>query len=91
MYAATQHDVNLVADLLRYGADPHAKNDSNETAFSYACSSDAFDVARILYAAGVDVNTVDATGGTPLDWASQWASDEFRAWLVKIGCKKSGE
>ena len=64
-----------------------AKNDSGETAFSYACANDAFAAARVLHAGGAELNTVDAGGGSPLDWAKQWASKEFYDWLVGVGCE----
>jgi ankyrin repeat protein len=87
MYAAADDAIETVEALIRHGADVNAKNDSGETAFSYACTNDSFRAAKLLHAAGADVNTVDAGGGSPLDWASNWAGDEFYAWLVGIGCR----
>jgi ankyrin repeat protein len=86
MYAAADDAVEIVAALIRCGADANAKNDSGETAFSYTCANDSLGSAKLLHVAGADVNTVDAGGGSPLDWASNWASDEFYRWLVGIGC-----
>jgi ankyrin repeat protein len=65
----------------------NAKNDSGETAFSYTCANDSFQSAKLLHVAGADVNTADAGGGSPLDWALNWASPEFYKWFVAIGCK----
>jgi hypothetical protein len=31
---------------------------------------------------------IQVRGGSPLDWASNSASDEFYEWLVGIGCKQ---
>ena len=87
MFAATDNDLETVAALIEAGADVNAKNDAGETAFSYACTNNSFGSAKLLHTAGADVNTVDAGGGSPLDWASNWASDEFYDWLVSIGCK----
>jgi ankyrin repeat protein len=87
MYAAAADDAaDAVAVLIGNGADVNAMNDSGETAFSYACTNDSFRSAKLLHAAGADANTVDSGGGSPLDWAVNWASDEFYRWLVGIGC-----
>lgn len=86
MYAAADDLVELVELLVRHGADVGAKNEAGETAFSYACANNAFAAAKALHAAGAEINTVDAGGGSPLDWAKQRASREFCDWLVGIGC-----
>jgi ankyrin repeat protein len=86
MYAAAQNLAEIVELLLRHGADVRAKNDSGETAFSYACANNALAAAKALHAAGAEINTIDAGGGSPLDWAKQWASKEFHEWLVEVGC-----
>jgi ankyrin repeat protein len=57
-------------------------------AFSYACANNALAAARLLYAAGADINTTDTGGGSPLDWALCWASPRFRKWLIGIGGKR---
>ncbi len=87
MYAAADDDTATVAALIGHGADVNAKNDGGETAFSYTCTNDSFGSAKLLHAAGADVNTVDAGGGSPLDWAANWAGDEFYRWLVGVGCR----
>ncbi|WP_442511691.1 ankyrin repeat domain-containing protein [Novipirellula sp. SH528] len=77
--------------LLEYDADVHWKNDDGETAFSFACAYDQFDAARLLHQRGADINSVDSSGGTPLDWAVCHARPEFRAWLKDIGGTRNSD
>jgi metal-dependent HD superfamily phosphatase/phosphodiesterase len=83
--AASSNDVDTVRRLLDAGEGINATNDRGETAFSYACANNALKVAELLHARGANINTVDAGGGSPLDWAVCWSSLEFRAWLKRIG------
>ena len=86
--AVIANDVQAVAALLDSGHNIDARNASGETAFSYACANNAFDVAELLFARGVDINTIDKGNGSPLDWASQWSSAEFCEWLQSVGGKR---
>lgn len=83
--AVVADDVGRVVALLEAGADINASNDRGETAFSFACTNNALAVARVLFLHGADINTVDAGGGSPLDWAVCWSSLEFRDWLIGAG------
>ena len=83
--AVVADDVGAVTRLLDSGQDVGARNEHGETAFSFACASNAFAVARLLHSLGADVNTIDNGGGSPLDWAVCWASPEFRDWLKSVG------
>ena len=86
--AVIANDVAAVAKLLDAGKDVNARNESGETAFSYACANNAFDVAKLLHSRGADINTVDKGNGSPLDWASCHSSPEFCAWLESVGGKR---
>jgi hypothetical protein len=86
--AVVADDVGRVVALLEAGADVNAVNERGETAFSYACANDALAAAKALYAHGAAINTVDAGGGSPLDWAICWSSPEFRVWLIEIGGRR---
>lgn len=77
--------------LLEYDADVYWKNEDGETAFSFACAYDQFDAARLLHQHGADINSVDSSGGTPLDWAVCHARPEFRAWLKDIGGMRNSD
>ena len=83
--AVVADDVGLVVALLEAGTDINASNERGETAFSFACANNALGVAKTLFLRGAEINTVDAGGGSPLDWAVCWASPEFRAWLIGVG------
>jgi len=78
-------NIDAMKTLLEFDADVHWKNDDGETAFSFACAYDQFDAARLLHQHGADINSVDSSGGTPLDWAVCHARPEFRAWLKDVG------
>lgn len=71
--------------LLEFDANVLWKNHADETAFSYACVHDQFDAARLLHKHGADINNVDSSGGTPLDWAVCHARPAFREWLNQVG------
>jgi hypothetical protein len=86
--AVLADDVGRIAALLAAGADVNARNERGETAFSYACANNSLAAAKLLFARGADVNTVDAGGGSPLDWALCWSSPEFREWLAGVGGRR---
>jgi ankyrin repeat protein len=86
--AIVADDAKRVVALLEAGADVNAVNERGETAFSYACANNALAVARALLVRGAEINTVDAGGGSPLDWAVCWSSPEFRAWLIEAGGRR---
>ena len=86
--AVIANDVGAVAKLLDAGQDVNARNESGETAFSYACANNAFEVAKLLHSRGADINTIDKGNGSPLDWAACHSSPEFCAWLESVGGKR---
>jgi ankyrin repeat protein len=83
--AVVAGDLNGVCSILDAGIDINASNENGETAFSYACAYNQLEVAQLLFSRGANVDTVDAGGGSPLDWAVCHASPEFREWLVSVG------
>ena len=86
--AVVVNDVARVAQLLDSGLDVDARNSDGETAFSYACAYNTLAAAKLLASRGAEINTVDSSGGSPLDWAVCWSSPEFREWIVAIGGKR---
>jgi ankyrin repeat protein len=80
--------VSRIIALLHAGVDVNARNERGETAFSFACANNSLSAAVLLHSRGADINTVDAGGESPLDWAVCWSSPEFRAWLVSVGAKR---
>ncbi|WP_165228172.1 ankyrin repeat domain-containing protein [Aquisphaera insulae] len=85
VHAVVAGDICRVMALLDTGIDIDATNEHGETAFSFACANNALGVAKALYRRGAEINTLDAGGGSPLDWAVCWASPEFRNWLISVG------
>jgi hypothetical protein len=86
--AVSANNCQAIASLLAAGQDVNAQNIQGETAFSYACARNAIAAAKLLVDRGADINTIDAGGGSPLDWAVCWVSPEFREWLKSIGGKR---
>jgi hypothetical protein len=86
--AVARDDAAAVAALLDGGLSVDARNERGETAFSYACANNALACAKLLFARGADINTKDAGGGSPLDWAVCWSSYEFREWLASVGGRR---
>jgi hypothetical protein len=86
--AVIANDVKAVAKLLAARQNVNARNENGETAFSYACANNAFEVAQLLHLRGADINTIDKGNGSPLDWADCWSSRKFCRWLESVGGKR---
>lgn len=65
--APTLADARLVATLLRYGADPNARDALGETPLHHALEACDAATARLLARAGADPRARDAAGRTPRD------------------------
>ncbi len=89
--AVVRDDAAAVAAMLDSDFAINARNERGETAFSYACANNALACAKLLFARGADINTKDAGGGSPLDWALCWSSHEFRDWLAGVGGRRHDE
>ena len=74
-----------IAILLDHGVNVNWTNCDGETAFSYTCARNQFAAAKLLHLHGANINSVDSSGGTPLDWAVCHGHPDFRAWLRRIG------
>ncbi len=77
--------LNTLRVLLESDAPVGWANEDGETAFSYACSRNQFDAAKLLFQHGANINSVDSSGSTPLDWAVCHGHPDFRTWLKTIG------
>ena len=60
----------IVAELLKRGYDPNARNAAGMTPLHYA---EKYVVARLLIEHGADVNAQDLLGNTPLHYASSFS------------------
>lgn len=90
MSFASMGNIEMVDFFLRHGADVNIKTNLNETAFSFACASDQFECAKLLYAYGADINNVSGGCATPLDWIRE-ESKEFADWVINNGGEKYSE
>jgi len=68
MYAAIYGDANLVAEMLRAGADPNIRSHSGASALMWAL--DDVDKVRVLLQGGADVHATSDFGRTALTIAS---------------------
>lgn len=70
MQAASENDLETMRLLLRYGADPNSRNEANETPLGFACAWKQWAAAGLLLDNGADVNAIESSGETFLDWAT---------------------
>ena len=68
MSAAAEGYLTSMRLLLDHGADPNARNGSNELPLGYACSYWQWEAARLLIERGADVNGIEREEMTHLDW-----------------------
>jgi len=66
---------NVVALLLKDGADVNRKGKDNETPLHLAAQEGCIDAASMLLEKGANVNPHDHQGRTPLGRAEQWIQD----------------
>ena len=71
MYAAIYGDADLVAEMLRAGADPNLRNHAGASALMWAL--DDVEKVRVLLKGGADVKVTSGFGRTPLTVASAQA------------------
>ena len=79
MYAVLYGDANLVAEMLRVGADPNIRNQAGASALMW--SLDDAEKVRVLLNGGADVNATSDFGRTPLTVAAAQAGS---APIVKL-------
>jgi ankyrin repeat protein len=68
--AVTFGDAAVIQALLEGGADVHEKDQDSMTMLHWAVVAHHADAAKVLIAAGADVNAVDRFGSTPLLYAA---------------------
>jgi hypothetical protein len=87
--AASDGDLQRLADLLAAGIDINASDRDGQTGFSYACAYNSLGVARFLYGMGADVNAALHNGLSPLDCTSTLGSADLREWLIGVGGRRN--
>jgi hypothetical protein len=77
----------VIASLLRAGANPNSKDSNNATALIWAAQGCSADAVRMLLAAGADVNARAKGGGTALTTAQALKRSEIIAVLEAAGAR----
>lgn len=85
MLACVQDRDDLAGDLLRHGADPHAKAADGSTPLLIAAGLGSHGLTSVLVAAGASVNAVNDIGQTPLMVAAKSGSDGVVELLLNAG------
>ncbi len=83
--AAKANDPHLVAELLRAGGNPNAKDAIQDSAFLYAGAEGFNEVLHLTLAAGADVRSTNRFGGTALIPASEHGHVETVRILIAAG------
>ena len=87
--AAAFGPISLVRDLLKAGANVHARDSRSLTPLFFALATEypSVEIIQTLLQAGADVNARDNMGETPLDWAEKFHDPKVIALLKKTGAK----
>lgn len=85
MHAASDGDLATTRLLLDHGADPNARNGSNELPLGYACSYEQWEAAKLLVERGADVNGIEREGRTHLDWVTDKRNEQAIQMLRSLG------
>jgi ankyrin repeat protein len=85
MWAAYNGDVDLVARLVKAGADVNATNDYGATALSEAATTGTVPIIKALLAAGADAKSTNAEGETVLMEAARTGNVEAARLLIGAG------
>ena len=89
---AAYNDLACLAEaLLAAGANPSIPNIINETPLHRTCVNGSIQVARVLLENHADLDAVDNSGATPLDWAHRYGREDIAALLRQHGAKTAAE
>jgi len=91
LLAARLKRVVVGSVLAAAGADVGAAGHNGETPLHRAASSGCPDFVQLLLCLGANVNSEDASGRTPRDWALLYGRSEIEAQLVRAGAGSGGE
>jgi ankyrin repeat protein len=83
--ALANANIAKTALMLRYGASPNLSNGEDQSVLISQCQNGAADVVSLLIRHGANVNAKDASGLTPLHWASAFCKLPTLRELVRAG------
>lgn len=78
-------DLDRAIDAIRAGGNPNARDEYNLTAFIWCARKGHVAVARVLTAAGADIEARDSTKRTAIHHAVLFRRAEFIDYLLSIG------
>jgi ankyrin repeat protein len=85
MKASHQGNAGIVAELIRAGADLHARNTDGNNALWLACVGSSPEVIDLLVAAGIDINNQNDNSATCLMYAASAGKSLTVARLLEAG------
>ena len=91
MQVAADGELESMRLLLDHGADPNARNGSNEVPLGFACSYEQWEAAELLVKRGADVNGIEREGITHLDWMTICNEERGIQTLRSLGGRLSAE
>ena len=80
-YAVLRERESIVSYLLEAGANPNRTGYNYEAPLLMASRLGAYDIAKMLLAAGADIDESDSTGRVALDWAREMRHRDIAALL----------
>ncbi len=85
MHAAAAGDLKTMRLLLEHGANPNARNSRNELPLGFACSYEHWEAAKLLVEFGADINGIESTEHTHLDWLTLAKNEQGIKTLRALG------
>ena len=89
MIAAAYDKLQAVTYLLKQGADPSLQDDYGSTVLHHASESGNVAIMEEILSYGVDIESTNNSGETPLMLAQSYGKSEVVAYLLSKGAKPS--
>jgi len=86
--AASRNCTDVIAVLIKAGANLEARSDAGETPLVVAAHESSFEAVKMLVDAGAKINVKDKKGYTPLKWATLANENAIADFLRSHGAKE---